>query len=201
MQRSRLQHPTLPSLTNKYAKHSVACKVPTKHDEDPTGLTNNDLAAAHALMDLRQKSTLAFKGLMNGHERRTNRAVRSIIRHSYHNRIGRKKSNNDSKSNHQIAAKKAGLTAALALVKLSGQSRVESKAGLALLHLHSESKLAVTRAQRDQVSLARIAVEKARATEKWLALRKFRCQFPAVLRTSIRTVGHAIPETDVCIVR
>ena len=74
-------------------------------------------------------------------------------------------------------------SAALSLIKLSGQSRTPTKAALTLLKLRLESARTL-RAQQQLVPLARFALEKKHAADQFLALKDFRARFPDAFRAS-----------------
>lgn len=153
-----------------------------------SSLTESERSVAHALMSLQEESTFALSHLVKSNGSKTSQAVKAIIRHANHNTIESKKHAARSPRAKRCNEKKAGLDTALTLVKLSGQSRAESKAGLALLCLRRDSNHTVVHKRPGGNWLAQLALRKKRSDEQWLALEKFRHQFPAVLRTSIRKV-------------
>ena len=82
------------------------------------------------------------------------------------------------------------IDAALTMIKLSGQSRTESRAAIALVRLQAEAKIALHKKdckgcqRKDMIAHAKRAIDKMEPADQMRALAQFRKQYPDELRAS-----------------
>lgn len=186
MKTSDLPYPRLPSLNCEDAEDVDSASNNVEDKECTSNVTQEDLEAAQTLLKLHRDGVFAIRRLINRHNGKIGRAVTTLIQHSIQHPLDSAKSAQEVDRDQRARLKKNELSAALTLVKLSGQSRAESKAGLALLCLRRECIVTLALKQQKRIPLARLAIERRNAAERFLALKRFREQYPAVLRTSRR---------------
>lgn len=158
----------------------------------PHEVAQEDTEAAKALLELNREGVFALRRHLNRHDGKLVPAVKALMQHAVERPLESTQTQADIAKDESNRLRKHDLDAALTLIKLSGQSRADSKAGLALLRLRRECSAVLAweqqkRAeQKERAPLAQLAEEKKDATERFLAFKKFHEQYPAVLRTSRR---------------
>ena len=187
--RHRFPQPKQP-LKLSQARKNVIQRTSSEHT---TALNQEDYAAAQILHKLRGESFVALYDHLkryNGSLFDANRALRQYA--AAHPLAPRPLESTTPIRNVRALTpyeqkKKDELDAAMALLKLSGQSRSDTRAALALMMLKQESKNVLQnerQRQEEMISLAEVAVKKKSAADQFLALRQFRAQYPEGLRAT-----------------
>ena len=194
---SKQPHPGLPSRQSENEDTLDTSSDEVEGSVGDISITEEDHNAASALLDLHQDGVRALRRFVNRHHGKLFSSVKSLMQHARRHPFGTLKSAEALGQDERKRLKKQDLDAALTMIKLSGQSRAESKASLALLSLRRESLVTLAQEHQNRPRLARLAIEKKNAAERFLALKKFREDYPAVLSTLRWKAEDMNDDTDV----
>ena len=183
-------------LASKHANRIDATRQHIGGKGEDIDITNEDLDAAQTLLKLHRDGAFTLRRLVNRHNGEIGHAVSSLLQHAIQHPLESSNVAEEGNVSARDRSRKDDLSAALTLVKLSGRSRTTSKAALALLGLRRDCIVVLLRERQNRIPLALSAVNKRNAAEQFLALKRFREQYPAVLRTSRKRAGRLLREPD-----
>lgn len=179
-------------LANSSLDEDLPASVSTSDDWNKHPTAHNVGTAAKALIKLHEEGIVVRRRLLNRHCGQILPTVNELITRAVQCPQEAVHPSEMTKREKLQRQRKDELDAALSLIKLSGQSRTESKAALALLNLRRESAMVLDKERQRRAVKLRDRSEmrrKQKEREKASAYRKFHEQYPAVLGTTSRRDG------------